>query len=138
MIVSKVCAYDFIYDGIYYRVIKSYNGLTCEVTSGDNKYVGDIIIPEEVTYNNSTLFVTSIGERAFSECSALTSVMIPNTVQEICKGAFYNCSSLRRVTIPNSVTNIGDIAFEYCHSLNDVTIPNLVTNIGVFAFDDCN
>ena len=55
--------------------------------------------------------VTTIGASAFEDCSALTSVTIPNSVTEIGYHAFYNCSSLTSVTIPNSVTEIGDNAF---------------------------
>ena len=59
---------------------------------------------------------TSIGDGAFSDCSALTSITIPNSVTSI-GNAFRYCSSLTSVTIPNSVTSIGGIAFYGCTSL---------------------
>ncbi|MBR0064693.1 MAG: leucine-rich repeat domain-containing protein, partial [Paludibacteraceae bacterium] len=78
--------------------------------------------------------VTSIGDDAFYNCSALTSVTIGNSVTSIGNYAFYECRSLTSVTIPNSVTSIGDGAFYNCSSLTSVTIPNSVTTIGEYAF----
>ena len=79
-----------------------------------NAYVGNVVIPEEVTYLNRTRKVTSIGDRAFDYCSWLTSVTIPNSVTSIGGYAFAVCSGLTSVTIPNSVTTIGDYAFSGC------------------------
>ena len=58
--------------------------------------------------------VTTIGEFAFNDCSALTSVNILNSVTTIKMQAFSNCSALTSVNIPNSVTTIGNYAFYYC------------------------
>ncbi len=59
----KAYAYDFEVDGIYYSVL-SLEDMTCKVVAGDEKYVGDIVIPAEVTYNTQQFTVTSIGENA--------------------------------------------------------------------------
>ena len=82
--------------------------------------------------------VTTIGGRAFSDCSSLTSVTIPNGVRTIEDYAFSGCSSLASITIPNSVTRIGSSVFSGCLSLTSVTIPNGVTKIGYYAFSDCS
>ena len=71
-------AYDFIVNGIYYG--KNSDGKTVYVTSGDYTYSGSVVIPSTVTYNGTTYSVTEIGGYAFSECSGLTSVTIPNSV----------------------------------------------------------
>ena len=82
--------------------------------------------------------VTSIGDRAFSGCSGLTSVTIGNSVTFIGDAAFSGCSGLTSVTIPNSVTSIGSSAFWNCSGLSSVTIPNSVTSIGGSAFFGCS
>ena len=87
-----------------------------------------------VTIDNG---VTSIGDKAFCDCSNLTSVTIPDGVTSIGDEAFCGCESLTGVTIPNSVTSIGDEAFSNCESLTGVTIPDSVTSIGYYAFYDC-
>ena len=81
---------------------------------------------------------TSIGDDTFIECSALTSVTIPDSVSSIGDDAFDSCSGLTSITIPNTVTSIGDYAFEYCEGLTSVTIPDSVTSIGSNAFEGCS
>ena len=81
--------------------------------------------------------MTSIGSYAFSDCSGLTSITIPNSVTSIESGAFARCSGLKSATIGNSVTSIGNYAFAYCSGLKSVTIGNSVTSIGNYAFGNC-
>ncbi len=82
--------------------------------------------------------VTSIGDRAFGECSHLKSVTIPNSVTSIGNYAFIGLRGLESITIPNSVTSIGEGAFVSCESLTSIIIPNGVTSIGYGAFSWCN
>ena len=128
-------AYDVEVDGIYYNLISK--GNIAEVTHGDLKYSGSITIPSSIKVNDVDYAVTSIGYRAFYNCSSLTSVTIPNSVTSIGKEAFYECSGLTSITIPNSVTSIGNYAFCRCSGLTSVTIPNSVTSIGDYAFYRC-
>ena len=114
-------AYDFEVDGIYYNII-SMEDLTVRVTDGDNEYSGEVVIPSTVNYNGEVYSVISIGGSAFSGCSSLTSIEIPNSVTSIGGYAFSGCSSLTSIEIPNSVTSIGDGAFGYCTSLKDLHI----------------
>ena len=81
--------------------------------TGINQDVADIVIAAE--YNGKP--VTSIGDYAFSGCSNLESVYIPDSATTIGDSAFENCSALTSITIPDSVTTIGDSAFDGCSSL---------------------
>ena len=102
-----------------------------------NEYSGDVVIPESVTYQGETYSVMTIGEDAFSDCSSLTSVIIPESVTSIGDYAFESCTGLTSVTIGNCVTSIGNGAFRECGGLTSVTIPNSVTSIGSKAFSEC-
>ena len=106
--VGTVKAEEVTIDGIKYDVVtKEKHAIV--INGGD--YSGDIVIPSEITHNNVTHSVTSIGYYAFYDCSGLTSIEIPNSVTSIENYAFYNCSGLTSIEIPNSVTSIGEEAF---------------------------
>ena len=68
-----------VVNGIYYDI----SGTTATVTSCDVDYSGGIVIPESITFKNSTYSVTSIGKGAFNRCICLTSVTIPNSVTKL-------------------------------------------------------
>ena len=113
---TQAHAYDFEVDGIYYNITSSTEN-TVEVTyksTWEIDYVGEVLIPPTVDYDGVTYAVTAIGSGAFSYCSGLTSVTIPEGVTSIGAKAFYACSGLTSVTIPNSVTSIGKEAFIFC------------------------
>ncbi len=106
------------------------------VTSLENVFTNniDIISFEELQFFTG---LTSIGDKAFYECSKLRSVIIPSGVTSIGLLAFFNCS-LTSVTIPSGVLRIGNEAFSKCSSLTSVIIPEGVTIMGQAAFQNCS
>ena len=96
----------------------------------------NVVIPATVEYYNKVYKVKSIEKKAFYNCKALESIVIPNSVTSIGERAFECCRSLTSVTIPNSVTSIGESAFEGCSSLKEVHITDLAAWCNI-DFNDC-
>ena len=84
----------------------------------------------------------------FSDCTALTSIEIPASVETIEAAAFQYCSSLATVTFEKGsqlkTIGGGDFpsyyygAFSYCSSLTSIEIPASVETIKASAFKGCS
>ncbi len=61
-----------------------------------DKITGDVVIP--ATYKGQE--VKTIPEKAFAGCTAISSIVVPDTVTQIGWGAFYNCISLKSISVP--------------------------------------
>ena len=162
---SHAFAQCFEVNGIYYY-ITSDSDLTAEVAYKgsyyvSNRYIGNVVIPENVTYSGLIYSVTSIGEQAFSYCDGLTSVTIPNNVTIIGSnpfegtGWYYNqpdgilyldncCLGYKgdkptgELSLKDNTRLIAWCAFNKCDGLTSITIPNSVTSIGSCAFSKCS
>lgn len=91
--------------------------------------------------------VKSIGNSAFSGCTLLKSISIPNSVTSIGNGAFNSCpleevitpivsinagfftSRLQKLTITNVCTSISPGILSSCANLEELTLPFIGTNI---------
>lgn len=134
-------AHDFYVDGIYYYITEE---LTAAVTCKDNepssysdRYSGNVVIPDSVTFGGKTYRVTVISDGAFQDCESVTSVSIPGTVTELLSAAFHGCTGLTSVVIPDGVTYIGRGAFRDCTGLTSLAISSTVTSIRSSAFYGC-
>lgn len=118
--------------GYRYRKNLCGNQLTWELTDGVLRISGSGAIwnyPEESPWweERNTIRailidkgVTRIGKRAFSGCTALTSVSIPEGVTEISSSGFSFCSGLKYLQLPRSLAEIGNSAFASCNNLKEV------------------
>lgn len=73
------------------------------ITGLVNKDLESLKIPDNI----DKVPVTIIGEGAFKDCTAVTSVELPDSVKTLMSMSFANCTSLKSVKLPNSVTTIG-------------------------------
>lgn len=78
----------------------------------------------------------SIGYSAFSYCSALSSFNFPSTLKTIGGSAFHTSALAGAVNLPDGVTSIGSSAF-YSTKMTTLSIGNAVTSIGTSAFESC-
>ena len=81
--------------------------------------------------------ITTLPGGSFFECRTLTSVVIPDSVENIGNGAFQNCVALQEVVLPDKVHTIGIEAFSGCASLISVNIPSELVTLGERAFYQC-
>jgi hypothetical protein len=97
----------------------------------------NLVIPNFISFSDTTYTITSIDAEAFQNCTNLAnSITLPTTLTSIGNKAFNGCSTLRgSLIIPNSVTSIGSEAFKNCTGLNDsLTISSSLTTTGADAF----
>jgi len=77
--------------------------------------------------------VTAIGTYAFYKCTALTGIVLPNSLATIGTYAFSGCSKIATpLNIPASVTSIGKFAFQGCSKMTTVVSPNIRVFAGSF------
>ena len=125
-------------DGIWYSLLsKTKQAEVVSNPDGSTEYIGDIIIPSTVTYENTVYEVTSIGASSFDSCEDLASIVIPESVTNIGNWAFWGCSQLTNIVIPKSVLNLGEEAFRSCKRLISITIPESITEIKSGTFESC-
>ena len=98
------------------------------VKGGDSYYPGD----------NCYTSNDEIGEKAFTDCSGLTSLTLPAGITSIGDDTFYGCSGLTSLTLPAGITSIDKYAFSGCSRLTSLTLPAGITSIGEFAFSYCS
>ena len=82
--------------------------------------------------------VSNIGLFAFSGCTSLTSISIPDGVTNVGVYAFQHCNNLEEINIPDTVTVIDSNAFDNCDSITNIIIPDSVNILGAGAFYQCD
>ena len=155
---ESATAFDVCVDGIYYDL----NGKEATVTNNAEPkcYVGKVVIPSEIKYNNVRYRVTAIAPEAFKGCTGLTDVSIPASVKTVGDDAFrhcpllpvhdmlyyadtylvgpYECSVTGTFKIKEGTRWIGNGAFNEITCIRSINIPASVESIGTGAFRLCD
>jgi hypothetical protein len=120
------------------------NGNSTEATFPSNLEAFDAkIISNLYNFENKCWVITfdnhlsSIGQSAFSGCTDLTGVKLPDSIKSIEAEAFGWCENLLQVITGEGIIKIGDFAFRTCKKLKSVTLGNNLLTIGDYAFYYC-
>ncbi|MBE5730340.1 MAG: leucine-rich repeat domain-containing protein [Clostridiales bacterium] len=111
----------------------AYGGYGFEVKRGNEALVGEIVIPS--TYNG--LPVVGVANNGFKNCTQITSVILPSTVEGIGAYAFSGCSNLTWVEMPEGLIGISEYAFANS-GIEDVVLPSSLWAIESYAFANCD
>ncbi len=138
LVSTSASAYDFVLNNIYYNLNISAATATVTHNGSTNCYSGNVEIPETfINTKNVEFTVIGIDDSAFKNCTNLSSVSLPNTIETIANNAFYGCTKISTLTLPRFLESIGEYAFNGCTKLTSITVPNNVTSIGRYAFNGC-
>lgn len=104
-------------------------------TIGESAFKGCQSI-KKVDFSGTAL--SSLGTRAFSECTGLTDLNMGDRISEIPQYAFENCSDLMALVIQDGESMVIDShAFENCYKLKQLILPQTVTEVRDYAFQGC-
>ena len=102
------------------------------------------IMKDGVFFNNNSLTsiklpnkLENFWDNAFNGCTSLNNIVMPSTVVGIHNNVFEGCTSLSNVTFNDSYTTLGHHVFKNC-PLAAVTFPNTLNSIGEYAFEGTN
>ena len=93
-----------------------------------NKVLDDVVIDSNIV---------KIGEYAFSNCTTINTVYLPDSVKSIENWAFVNCASLKQIRLSGEIEAIKDYTFYGCSNLSRIIIPEKVKKIHEGAFGGC-
>ena len=92
------------------------------------KNLKNIVIPDGVK---------GLGDSAFSNCTALETVALSQSLDNLGSNVFGGCVKLEGIVIPDGVKTISDCAFLKCSNLQQVLLGEGVEEIGKSAFNGC-
>ena len=90
--------------------------------------ISNILLPEGIN---------KFGSGAFAQ-TGIKSFNVPVGTKRVAAEMFYNCSNLSEVVLPESLDSIEGSAFSGCKRLTEVNLPSSLTFLGSYAFSECD
>lgn len=81
--------------------------------------------------------VTIMKDGVFFNNKSLTSIQLPNKLENFWDNAFYGCKVLNNIVMPSTVKGIYNNVFEGCEALSNVTFNDSYTTLGHHVFKNC-
>ncbi len=100
------------------------------VIAGDYSSLTSVEITATITIEDVEYTVKAINKGAFSSCSSLASISLPEGLERIEDSAFQSCSSLEEITLPEGLESLGSSAFMNCSNLKTLVLPSTLKSIG--------
>lgn len=131
-------AFEYTYEGntLEYTVLD--DGITVSVKKGSVAPQGALVIPATAIDGSESYTVTTVEEKGFFQCSALTSIELPATIKTIGAYGFRLCTSATSIALNEGLETIGHHTFTQDAALTALTIPSTVTTIGDYAVSECS
>ena len=125
------------WNGLAYTFTLSADGTGMILTKCANSLIFEenVVIPAAVDKDNVRYQVVGIGALAFSNCTNMKTLTIPEGVKTIGARAFENCTSLISVNIPKTLISCESDAFNGCASVTANCYRANYMFIATFALD---
>ncbi|KAL7715541.1 Leucine rich repeat containing protein BspA family protein [Entamoeba marina] len=150
---KQIIKYEIWYDMDYKEYTQYGNNIMChsvEYTENNREEYGEkipacVTLISDYCFTNCSLLTSinlpsslqSLGNHCFYECSKLSSINLPSSLKSLGDGCFCGCSSLATIDLPSLLSSLGDGCFYECSSLSSINIPSSLTSLGEFCFSGC-
>lgn len=106
------------------------------VVLGADDDIFDLVIADQVTFNDVAYPVTEVNARAFMRNGTIETIQFPATMKYIGSWAFYEASALQSVTLPDGIEKTDTCCFRHCVSLESVDMGQGIKEVGYGTFSE--
>ena len=99
-----------------------------------DKSVISAIIPEII----GGVEIRGVGKNAFDGCTALTELILPDTITKIQSYGISNCDAIKTLRLPEGLTALESYAINGCDMVKSLELPESMTSIANSAIYRCS